>query len=147
MNNKLGSGYCPSCLKSKKDCTCLFDYSNCIINGNDKPMSMIDSMLNKHNPKYIGAINYLVGCPIHESSNYECMKTFNNINEIKEYSLSNLNDYEIFDIISLNGDNIRIEYVKSSHSYIGVKLFNNNILISETFDNGSGELYWKDANK
>jgi hypothetical protein len=133
VNNVLGRGYCPTCLNSEENCSCRFCFPdvNNIVENNTKN-------------KYVAAIEYNTGCPICDMNNYDRMQAFNNIDEIKEFSLKNMNEYEIIDILSLNGiDFLKIKYIASSHKYVGIMLFINNKCVSETCDNGSGELYWK----
>ena len=100
----------------------------------------------KNAPEFICSTEFFNDCPVHDGSFVGEFERFNSIEDIKEYALESMNDTHIVEIEHIFGDiEYHLRYESAGHSYVRIKLYKNDKLISETVDNGSGTNIWQDV--
>jgi len=89
-------------------------------------------------------IEYFPNCPVHDSGVFKEIKTFANLEEVKEYALKCINNFHVTDLrTSKSPDIYTIEYVPDSHMYVGIILRKNNEIIARAIEDEDINLVWR----
>jgi hypothetical protein len=95
--------------------------------------------------RFVYSIEYFPNCPVHEGGINRGLKKAKTLDEILDFTLNNLNEYGVTDVIDVESDDeIMISYYTETHRFNGIGLFINNVLIKRTVDDGRGNLIWED---
>jgi hypothetical protein len=100
------------------------------------------------NKIFVASTEFFLNCPTHDGGHSSSMEVFRNIETIKVWTLSMLNEKHITDLILIeNGEKSEqeysISYQASGHRYVGIIINKGNDKFCRTIDNGSGTLIWE----
>lgn len=91
---------------------------------------------------FICVVEYFPNCRGCDGGFYDSLKFFETCNDMLQFALENIDDYEIVDCYNIDGEKVgKFKYETSSHRCTGI-FFEDEEVEMKTVDNGLGRLLW-----